>query len=40
MIVRIRYPLYAEALVIRAGGGEQIMNTALTWIYQMLGKIK
>jgi len=23
-----------------AGAGEQIMNTALVWIYEMLGRIK
>jgi len=25
---------------VAVGAGEQMMNTALVWIYQMLGKIK
>ena len=32
----------ADATVspVAVGAGEQIMNTALTWLYQMLGKIR
>ncbi|MBO0720393.1 MAG: hypothetical protein J2P41_06210, partial [Blastocatellia bacterium] len=29
-----------EVSPVAVGAGEEIMNTALTWIYEMLGKIK
>ena len=34
------YGADAQVSPVEVGAGEKLMNTALTWIYQMLGKIK
>src|SRR5205823_8364324 len=34
------YGADAQVSPVEVGAGEKMMNTALTWIYQMLGKIK
>ena len=34
------YGADSQVSPVEVGAGEQMMNTALTWIYQLLGKIK